>query len=156
MGVAGSGKTTVGRALADALRWRFEDADDYHSETAIEAMAAGIALTDADRHPWLRQLAELIDRRMTVGPPTVLACSALKAAYRQRLRGGHAGVRFVWLDVPESELARRLAQRRGHPVGPSLLASQVDTFEPPAGAVRIDGTGRVPDLVQAIRQRVGT
>ncbi len=153
MGVAGAGKTTVGEALAARLRtatgagWVFEDADAFHGADALAAMAAGRPLTEADRAPWLGRLADLVAARLADGPPTVLACSALRAAYRARLHGGDPRVRVLWLDAPPDVLAARLAARVGHVAGPDLLPSQLATLEVPAGAVRLDATQPVGVLV---------
>ncbi len=152
MGVSGAGKTTVGRALADALGWAFEDADAYHDGASRAKMARGEGLTDGDRGPWLDRLAALVRRRVADGPPTVLACSALRASYRARL--ANAEVAVVWLDVPRDVLARRLAARAGHYAGSDLLPSQLDTLEPPADALRLDGTASVESLVGAIAERL--
>jgi len=154
MGVAASGKSTVGRALADALGWAFEDADAYHSEASLAKMARGEGLTDADRGPWLDRLGDLVRTRAETGPPTVLACSALTAAYRARLGADRPDVLAAWLDVPARVLADRLAARPGHVAGPALLPSQLATWEPPAGGVRLDGTAAVGALVAAVRARV--
>lgn len=156
MGVAASGKTTLGRALADALGWDFEDADDYHADAAERKMAAGQGLTDADRAPWLDRLAELVRERIEDGPPTVLACSALKASYRDRLGADRPAVAVVWLDVPADVLRDRLADREGHVAGPALLPSQLATLEPPTDALRLDGTRPVADLVTTVRRRIGS
>lgn len=152
VGVAGSGKTSVGRALADRLGWAFQDADDYHNADALATMARGTGLTDADREPWLARLAALVEQRAEHGPPTVLACSALKDRYRQTLANGRADVAFAWLDVPRVVLAQRLAARVGHVAGPELLPSQLAAFEPPADAIRLDGTLGIAELVDQVRQ----
>lgn len=152
MGVAGAGKTTVGQALADALGWTFEDADDYHPPTSTTKMARGEALTDADRMPWLDRLGALVRDRLQDGPPTVLACSALRATYRDRLGADLPGVVVVWLDVSAEILRERLVQRKGHIFGPDLLPSQFDTLEPPADALHLDGAAPVGVLLQAIRR----
>ncbi|HEX9953415.1 MAG TPA: AAA family ATPase [Rubricoccaceae bacterium] len=160
VGVAGSGKTTVGRALARSLAdqtgapWAFADADDVHSPEALARMATGHALTDADRAPWLARLAVRVRTHVEGGPPLVLACSALRAAYRETLVGGNEGVAIVWLDAPADVLAARLGARLAthlgegwNPVGPSLLPSQLATFEPPGpDALRLDATRSVADL----------
>ncbi len=153
VGVAGSGKTTVGRALAVRLGppWTFADADAFHSPEALGRMSRGIPLTDADRAPWLARLARLLSERLEAGPPTVLACSALRAAYRATLTRGDARIATVWLDAPRDVLAARLESRLeahgAHPVGPSLLPSQFATLEPPAAALRLDATRPVEALV---------
>ena len=154
MGVAGCGKTTVGRRLAAALGWAFEDADDHHDAAARAKMGRGEGLTDADRAPWLGRLAALIRQRVADGPPTVLACSALRASYRDRLGDDDPRVLVAWLDVPRDVIARRLAGRRGHYAGLDLLESQFATLEPPTDVVRLDGTEPIPRLVDALRQRV--
>ena len=156
MGVAGAGKTTLGQALASELGWAFEDADAYHSAASERKMAAGQGLTDTDRAPWLDALAALVRERVEDGPPTVLACSALKAAYRARLGADRPEVEVVWLDVPAAVLRERLAARRGHPVGPSLLPSQLSTLEPPADAVRVDATRPLDHLVGVLTERLGS
>lgn len=153
IGPSGAGKTTVGTALAERLGWAFEDADAYHSAEAVAKMARGAGLTDADRAPWLARLAELIDARIGSGAPTVLACSALKASYRQRLV--RPGVIVVWLDVAEKVLAERLAGRAGHFAGPELLASQLAAFEPPADALRVDAAQPVGAVVGEIVRALG-
>ena len=155
MGVSGAGKSTLGRALARALGWAFEDADDYHAPAALAKMARGQGLTDADRAPWLERLSALVGERAAHGPPTVLACSALKAAYRDALGAGRPAVAVVWLDVSAGVLRDRLASREGHAVGPSLLPSQLATLEPPTDALRLDGALQVGALVEAVRQHVG-
>lgn len=148
MGVAGSGKSTVGRALAAALGWAFEDADAFHAPSSLEKMARGEGLTDADRAPWLARLGDLVRARAEAGPPTVLACSALTAGYRAQLGAGRPDVAALWLDVPPAELDGRLAERRGHVAGPDLLASQLAAWEPPAEG-RLDGTAPVARIVDA-------
>ena len=154
MGVSGAGKTTVGRALADALGWTFEDADAYHDPAALAKMAGGHGLTDADRAPWLARLRALLDDRLAHGPPTVLACSALTDAYRDALGADRPGVLLAWLDVPADTLRQRLAARTGHVAGPDLLPSQLATLEPPGAALRLDGTRPVNQLVEALAERV--
>ncbi len=157
MGVAGAGKTTVGRELADAITWEFHDADDFHSAENIAKMHRGEGLTDADRQPWLEALRRLISTVIREGRHAVLACSALKHAYRLMLIPEGipaAAIRFVYLDVPAEELERRL-ERRHHYAGPSLLASQLATLEKPKDAVWIDGARPVAEEVQTIRSALG-
>jgi gluconokinase len=157
MGVSGAGKTAVGRELARAIGWEFHDADDFHSEENIAKMHRGEGLTDADRQPWLEALRQLVASVVRDGRHAVLACSALKQAYRDMLipdgiPGG--AIRFAFLNVPREELERRLEHRQ-HFAGPSLLESQLATLEPPQKAVWIDGTVSVAAEVHAIREAIG-
>ncbi len=141
MGVCGCGKTTVGRALAHELGVEFLDADDFHPEANVARMADGIALTDDDRWPWLDRLAAAMRDRASRGRGAVIACSALKETYRERLRraGSTAGeVRFVYLKGDAATIAPRLAARTGHYLPASLLASQFAALEEPADAIVVD------------------
>jgi gluconokinase len=158
MGIAGAGKTTVGRALADSLGWSFHDADDFHPAANVEKMRAGIPLDDADRAPWLATLRDLVERLVRRGAPGVLACSALRQSYRQALRPDgvpHGALAFVHLDVAPRVAERRLGRRRGHYMQASLVASQVATLEPPRDALCLDGELPVPELVARIRRALG-
>jgi gluconokinase len=155
MGVAGSGKTAVGRALAAVLGWRFEDADAYHQSSSIAKMRRGIPLSDADRAPWLAALHALVARSADRREPLVLACSALKEEYRQKLAGGLARVRFVHLTADEATLRRRLESRADHFFGPSLLTSQLAALEPPRDALTVDTTAPIEQVVAAIRYEFG-
>jgi gluconokinase len=130
-GVSGSGKTTVGAMLAGRLGWRFADADDFHPAANVEKMRAGIPLTDEDRRPWLQALVAWMDERIAQGKSAVIACSALKRAYRDVLLGDRPDVRMVFLEVGREELARRLAARQGHFFPEKLLGTQLDTLDPP-------------------------
>lgn len=153
MGVTGSGKTTVGRALALRLRLPFHDGDAFHPPANIARMQAGIPLTDSDREPWLRSLAEKIGEWSREGG-AVLACSALKESYRKILTAG-GPARFILLDPPESVIAERLEGRRDHFMPPSLLKSQLDTLERPVDAIRIEGKGSVEANLEAIFSAIG-
>jgi carbohydrate kinase (thermoresistant glucokinase family) len=157
MGVAGAGKTTVGRELAEAIAWEFHDADDFHSAANVAKMHRGEGLNDADRQPWLEALSRLIAAIVREGRHAVLACSALKQAYRDILipEGIPASaVRFAYLDVPPQELEKRL-ENRHHYAGPSLLSSQLATLEKPKDAIWIDGTRPIAAEVRAIRDAIG-
>ena len=138
MGVTATGKTTVGRALAEAIGGVFVEGDTFHPPANIEKMSAGIPLDDDDRRPWLRALAHEIARVDAAGELSVTACSALRRPYRDWLREGHAGLFFVHLDSTFEVLLDRM-KRRTHFMPPSLLQSQLDTLEPlepdEAGAV---------------------
>jgi gluconokinase len=129
MGVSGSGKTTVGARLAQRLGWDFAEGDDFHPAANVAKMAAGHALTDADRGPWLEAIAAWIDAELQAGRRGVITCSALKRRYRDELR--RAGVRFVYLRVARAELELRLTNRPGHFMPASLLDSQLAALEPP-------------------------
>jgi carbohydrate kinase (thermoresistant glucokinase family) len=143
MGVAGVGKTTVGRLVADELGLPFHDADSLHSQANREKMAAGVPLTEADREPWLLTVAEHMAAWEQAGG-AVVACSALRAAYRERLLAASPGnVRFVFLDAPAETIRTRLLARHGHYMPPSLLDSQLAALEPPAPgeAIRVEASG---------------
>ena len=131
MGVSGSGKSTIGAAIADALALRFVDGDSLHSPASVKRMQSGVPLTDDDRWPWLDRIgAELAD---AVRSPTgvVVACSALKRTYRDRIRAAAPTVRFVFLDGARETIEARMATRSGHYMPTSLLASQLATLERP-------------------------
>jgi len=149
MGVSGSGKTTVGRALAAELGWTFLDADDFHPAANVARMAAGVPLTDEDRWPWLDRVVAALHERRARGEHVVLACSALKEAYRARLAAA-GDVRFVHLAGDRDVLAARLASRAGHYMPASLLDSQLATLEPPGNAVPVDIRDPVHAQVDAI------
>jgi len=131
MGVAGSGKTSIGAALAHALDVEFVDGDDFHSPENIRKMAAGIPLTDDDRSGWLRTLASRLRDAENAGNGVVIACSALKRAYRDVLRGGAGDVRFIYLKGSRELIAQRLASRGGHFMHASMLDSQFAILEEP-------------------------
>jgi carbohydrate kinase (thermoresistant glucokinase family) len=132
MGVSGSGKTAIAHALAKELGTEFVEGDDHHPAANVEKMAAGIPLTDEDRWPWLRTLATLIAERHARGAGTVLACSALRRAYRDVLRAAVPREEsfVLQLDPDEATLRSRLEQRRSHYMPTSLLESQLATLEP--------------------------
>jgi len=154
MGVSGSGKSTVGAALAVALGWPLVDADDLHPPENVAKMAAGIPLTDDDRWPWLdRVVAEL--RRMTAdGTNVILACSALKQVYRDRLAAA-GDVRFVHLRGDPQTIGRRLASRHHRYMPATLLGSQFATLEAPHDAIDVDITRSVDAQVRTIVAALG-
>jgi len=131
MGVSGSGKSTIGEALAERLNWTFEDGDTFHPPGNVAKMHAGQPLTDEDRWPWLRAIADEIDRACKAGERVVIACSALKRAYREALTHGRDDVRFVYLMGSQPLIASRIAQRKGHFMPQALLTSQFQTLQPP-------------------------
>ncbi|MDB4900042.1 MAG: carbohydrate kinase, thermoresistant glucokinase family [Gemmatimonadetes bacterium] len=158
MGVAGAGKTTVGRALAARLGWPFHDADHFHSPANVAKMSAGIPLTDADRAPWLAALRERIAVHLADGTRAVVACSALRESYRAALlpaRATAAEVAFVQLDVSPALAKRRLATRQGHFMRPDLVASQFAALEAPHVALRLDASRPVQELVVRIIDALG-
>jgi len=132
MGVSGSGKSTIGALLAERLGWPFADADGFHPAANVAKMAAGQPLTDEDRWPWLDAIAAHIGAARTTGQPVVVACSALRRAYRERLRAGHGDLIFLHLAGAPAVIAERQAARQGHFMPPSLMASQFATLEDPA------------------------
>jgi gluconokinase len=136
MGVSGSGKSTIGEALAARLRWPYEDGDKFHPESNVAKMRAGHPLTDEDRWPWLRAIAGEIDRVCEARLHVVMACSALRRVYRDILVHGRNDIRIVYLDGTQSLIASRLGRRKGHFMPPGLLASQFATLEPPGADER--------------------
>lgn len=131
MGVSGSGKSTVGAAVATRLGWPFEDGDRFHPPSNVAKMHAGRPLTDEDRWPWLQAIADEIDRVCGAGQHVVIACSALKRGYRDVLIHGRNDVGLVYLNGSQPLIAGRLAERKGHFMPPGLLTSQFQTLEPP-------------------------
>ena len=154
MGVTASGKTTVGRLLASALGYHFYDADDFHPPSNIDKMRRGIPLDDADRLPWLEALRHLVCRCVAEHADGVLACSALKEAYRQVLLVDPQ-VALVYLKADQDLIRQRLLQRRGHFMSPQLLESQFATLEEPKQGMWIDASLAPEDIVRAIRYRLG-
>jgi carbohydrate kinase (thermoresistant glucokinase family) len=152
MGVSGSGKSTIGPRVADALGVEFVDGDDVHSAAAKAQMAAGHPWDDAEREPWLDRIHAILVARATTG--VVVACSALKDAYRARLAGALAGVSFVALVAPEEVLEDRLSHRPGHFAGPSLLPSQLEDLEIGPDVVVIDSTQPIGAVANAVVQAV--
>jgi carbohydrate kinase (thermoresistant glucokinase family) len=131
MGVAGSGKTTIGETLATRIGWRYEDADTFHPASNVAKMSAGQPLTDEDRWPWLRAIADEIDRASATGERVVIGCSALRRVYRDVLVHGRHDIRIVYLEGTQALIADRLGNRKGHFMPPGLLTSQFGTLEPP-------------------------
>lgn len=152
MGVAGSGKTTVGRALAAALGWEFRDADDFHPPANIAKQAAGIPLDDADRAPWLAAIRAHLDEKLFRGENAVVTCSALKEKYRAQLVADPARVKLVHLSGTPALLAARIAGRTDHFMKPAMLASQLAALEPPRDALAVDIAEPPDKLVAHIRR----
>ncbi len=130
MGVAGTGKSTVARALAERLGWPFGEGDDLHPAANVAKMAAGIPLEDADRWPWLDAIAAWTAEQAAAGNSTIVTCSALRRTYRDRLRTATPGTVFVHLVGSPALLAERMTARKDHFMPPSLLQSQLETLEP--------------------------
>ena len=154
MGVSGVGKTTIGRALAQQLGWQFADADDFHTAANVAKMRAGIPLSDADRAPWLQSLRARIDGWLASHQSAVLACSALKQAYREQLIAG-PDVKLVFLHADLSLIAERMAARQGHYMNPDLLRSQFDALDVPREGLSLDAGRPVSEIVAAIRSSFG-
>ncbi len=152
MGVAGSGKTTIGQLLAKELGWTFLDADDFHPPANVAKMAAGTPLDDDDRIPWLNTLRERIEHALRQGENLVLACSALKASYREILHPRpEEPVHFIYLRGDPELIAARIAGRGGHFMKPAMLASQLAALEEPTGAFHVDVSEPAGKLVATIR-----
>jgi gluconokinase len=152
MGVSGSGKTTIGTKLAEALRWTFVDADEFHPPANIDKMHRGIPLTEEDRRPLLSALRSQIGEWLEQDRSIVLACSALKAWYRRELLIDPSRIRMVYLKGPYGVIEQRLALRKGHFMSRQLLASQYAALEEPTEALEVDAGRRPPDIVQEIRK----
>lgn len=154
MGVSGTGKTTVGKLLAEQLGWGFVEADDYHPAANVAKMQGGTPLDDADRRPWLAALRKRVEAACKSGENLVLACSALKHSYRDYLEGHDPDcVEFVYLHGSEELIRRRLEARKGHFMNPALLQSQFETLELPKKAVRVDVAPPPGEIVAEIRRK---
>jgi gluconokinase len=153
-GVAGAGKTTIGKLLAGELGWQFHEGDDFHPLENIEKMRRGEALSDRDRAPWLDRLHALIEQALERQENGILACSALKRSYRTRLRVDDRVV-FVHLAVSRALTERRLKERKYHFMNPALVKSQFDTLEPPQTALTLDASLPPAVLVEQVRKALG-
>ncbi len=149
MGVSGSGKTSVGKALSDKLGWQFKDADDYHPMVNKEKMRQGFPLNDQDREPWLQILRDNILSWSQNKTPTILACSALKQSYRETLIEKSPAT-FVYLKTERDVLQKRLESRSHEYMNPALLDSQLNTMEEPDGALVIDGNLPIDEILVSI------
>ena len=156
MGVSGVGKTTIGTLLAARTGWKFEDADDDHSQESRRKMAAGIPLTDADREPWLRTVHERMLQHREKGENAILACSALKQQYRELLADGFAKgeMRFVYLHAPTSLIKERMKSRRHPYMNADLLDSQLATLEAPSDAWPVTVVGSPEEAAEEILARL--
>ena len=154
MGVSGSGKTTVGKLLAQSLNWDFSDADDFHPSANIDKMSRGIPLEDADRLPWLLQLQAAIDRWLWENKNVVLACSGLKASYREMLCRDQQRIKIVYLKSSFDLLATRLKTRENHYMKADLLLSQLETLEEPEDAIIIDASQPLEVILRQIKNHL--
>jgi gluconokinase len=154
MGVTGSGKTTIGRALAETVGWQFVDADDFHPPANVAKMRAGVPLDDRDRAPWLAALRAAIENWLRSQTNVMLACSALKQSYREQLIFSPEE-RLVYLRGSPDLIAERLTQRRDHYMDPQLLPSQFVTLEEPENAIVVNVDATVPEVVTRIRTALG-
>jgi gluconokinase len=154
MGVSGSGKTTVGKLLAESLHWDFSDADDFHSPKNIEKMSLGIPLEDVDRIPWLLQLQTAIDTWLLENKNVVLACSALKLSYREMLCRDQEQMKIFYLKVSVQLLRERLKNRENHYMKADLLSSQLATLEEPQDAIVIDASQSLEVIVSLIKGKI--
>jgi len=156
MGVSGSGKSTIGKLLADQLGWTFVEADDYHPKANVEKMHRGIPLDDDDRRPWLDALRHVIADACRRDENVVLACSALKHRYQHYLEQDDPPcVRYVYLEGSPELIRERLATRKGHFMNPALLGSQFAALEPPEDAVRVDIAPPPDQIAAEVRKKLG-
>lgn len=156
-GVAGTGKTTVGTLLAKQLGWQFADADKFHSQANVAKMRAGIPLTDEDREPWLRAIADWMDGLIAAGQSGVVTCSALRRSFRDELLSGRPAARMFFLEAPRDVLVQRLTSRHGHFFHEPLLDSQLQTLEPPQPGERVvtlDADDEADHIVAEIAARL--
>jgi len=150
MGVSGSGKTSVGKSIAQKLGWDFFDADDFHPAENIAKMAAGIPLNDSDRAPWLAALHELLSSTLHSNHHPILACSALKHKYRVQLLDGLAGLEIIYLKGNYDLIWSRMSARKGHYMKPEMLQSQLAALEEPDDAFAVDISVPLNDMIDKI------
>lgn len=155
MGVSGSGKTTIGHLLAQELGWQFLDGDDFHPRENVERMSRGVALTDVERMPWLNKLHKHMGDILDRGESAIVACSALKGAYRDLLSDGQTRVRFVYLRGAFDLIHHRLKERHGHYMKEGLLLSQFEALEEPADALWVDASLEPQIIVNLIKEHLG-
>jgi gluconokinase len=160
MGISGSGKSTVGALAAQRLGWKFLDGDDYHPQANIEKMRNGTPLTDEDRAPWLERIHQVILEQLASHTPTIIACSALKEAYRKILIKNLNDIAFVHLQISYETVLSRLQQRKGHFFPKDLVTSQLSTLETPHHVIMLDANQpleKVTDLLsQSVKELIGS
>lgn len=154
MGVAGSGKTTIGQALAQDLGWSFADADRFHPAANVAKMTAGQPLDDQDRAPWLAAIRKHIDEKLAAGRDVVVTCSALKQKYRDALIGDPQRVKLVYLKGTREVLWARISGRQGHFMKPAMLDSQLAALEEPSNALVVNIDQPLAEIIAAIRRGV--
>ncbi len=154
MGVAGSGKTAFGKKLAERLGWEFFDADDFHPPENIAKMSAGIPLSDSDREPWLAALANLLDSTLEGGKHPVLACSALKESYRQKLLEARNDIALIYLKGSYELIWSRISARQGHYMKPAMLQSQFAILEEPNDALVLDISMTLDEMVAVVMEKM--
>ena len=154
MGVSGVGKSTVGAALAARTGWRLYDADEFHSAASIEKMRSGIALTDADRWPWLDRMNAMLAEKQMQGENVLLACSALKQKYRDRLALGGLQLCWVYLKGDFDLIRRRIEARKNHYMKAGLLESQYAALEEPRDAIVVDVSAEPDAIAESILRRL--
>lgn len=150
MGVSGSGKSTVGTALADILGWQFYEGDNFHSESNVQKMAQGIPLTDEDREPWLANLHNLIAEQIASEKPAIIACSALKQKYRDQFLEDNEGTMIVYLRGDFKLIDQRMHKRQKHYMKADMLQSQFDALEEPENAIVVSIEGEIDKIVDEI------
>ena len=150
MGVSGSGKTTIGKSLAESLGWTFFDGDDFHPTANVSKMAKGIPLSDNDRQPWLNALRKLIKKLISKDVSAVIACSALKRVYREYLQDDNEAVRFVYLKGDYELIRERMEGRSSHFMKADLLLSQFAALQEPEGVITVNISRDPEEIVKSI------